>query len=99
MPFFGLANFAGLFSFQLLTFVCRTPLFKFFVIFTPGNAGRSTLLLHPEDHSQDTEPSGSQTLTMQATGRAVCAGRERAQAAAGRRRGLIPFGSYAAPRL
>ena len=24
-PFFGLANFAGLFSFQLLTFVCRTP--------------------------------------------------------------------------
>ena len=25
-PFFGLANFAGLFSFQLLTFVCRTPL-------------------------------------------------------------------------
>ena len=23
-PFFGLANFAGLFSFQLLTFVCRT---------------------------------------------------------------------------
>ena len=26
-PFFGLANFAGLFSFQLLTFVCRTPSF------------------------------------------------------------------------
>ena len=25
-PFFGLANFAGLFSFQLLTFVCRTPI-------------------------------------------------------------------------
>ncbi|MGN8890143.1 hypothetical protein, partial [Dysosmobacter sp. HCP28S3_G4] len=25
MPFFSRANFAGLFSFQLLTFVCRTP--------------------------------------------------------------------------
>ena len=25
MPFFSCANFAGLFSFQLLTFVCRTP--------------------------------------------------------------------------
>ena len=29
MPFFGLANFAGLFSFQLLTFVCRTPFAPF----------------------------------------------------------------------
>nr|DAR58247.1 MAG TPA: hypothetical protein [Caudoviricetes sp.] len=26
MPIFGLVNFAGLFSFFLLTFVCRTPL-------------------------------------------------------------------------
>ncbi|WP_418246103.1 hypothetical protein, partial [Dysosmobacter sp.] len=25
MPFFSCANFAGLFSLQLLTFVCRTP--------------------------------------------------------------------------
>lgn len=25
MPFFSLTNFVGLFSFQLLTFVCRTP--------------------------------------------------------------------------
>ena len=25
MSFFSCANFAGLFSFQLLTFVCRTP--------------------------------------------------------------------------
>lgn len=28
MPFFSCANFAGLFSFQLLTFVCRTPRIK-----------------------------------------------------------------------
>lgn len=28
MPFFGLANFAGLFSFWLLTFVCRTHLYE-----------------------------------------------------------------------
>ena len=28
MPFFSCANFAGLFSFQLLTFVCRTPIFQ-----------------------------------------------------------------------
>jgi hypothetical protein len=27
MPIFGLVNFAGLFSFFLLTFVCRTPMF------------------------------------------------------------------------
>lgn len=26
MPIFGLVNFAGLFSFFLLTFVCRTPI-------------------------------------------------------------------------
>lgn len=35
MSFFSCANFAGLFSFQLLTFVCRTPLITIFVeIFT-----------------------------------------------------------------
>ena len=72
-------------------------MFKFFVIFTPGNAWRSTLLLRPEDHSQDTEPSGSQTLTTQATDRAACAGRGRAQAAAGHRRGQAP--SFRHPRF
>ena len=37
--FFGLANFAVLFSFQLLTFVCRTPLVLFLHLSpTPGGA-------------------------------------------------------------
>ena len=46
-PFFGLANFAGLFSFQLLTFVCRTPIICYISyakicikIFTVRNGGR-----------------------------------------------------------
>lgn len=44
-----------------------------------------------------TEPSGSQTLTTQATDRAACAGRGRAQAAAGHRRGQAP--SFRHPRF